>query len=49
MYLQFFTGNGARQLDTPTRLLAGALAGITSVSESPSSPSTIQKILTHFE
>ncbi|KAF9517376.1 hypothetical protein BS47DRAFT_1375690 [Hydnum rufescens UP504] len=29
---KFFTGNGARQLDTPTRLLAGALAGITSVS-----------------
>ncbi|KAF8332063.1 mitochondrial carrier domain-containing protein [Cantharellus anzutake] len=29
---KFFTGNGAKQLDTPTRLLSGALAGITSVS-----------------
>lgn len=34
MYLpltQLFTAQGARPLDTPTRLLAGALAGITSV------------------
>jgi solute carrier family 25 phosphate transporter 23/24/25/41 len=29
---RFFSGDGARQLDTPTRLLSGALAGITSVS-----------------
>jgi len=29
---KWFTGNGSRPLDTPTRLSAGALAGITSVS-----------------
>ncbi|VDB95165.1 unnamed protein product [Peniophora sp. CBMAI 1063] len=29
---KLFTNNGTRQLDTPTRLAAGALAGITSVS-----------------
>ncbi|KIY69538.1 mitochondrial carrier [Cylindrobasidium torrendii FP15055 ss-10] len=29
---KFFTYNGTRELDTPTRLLSGALAGITSVS-----------------
>ncbi|KAI0330140.1 mitochondrial carrier [Cubamyces sp. BRFM 1775] len=29
--LQWFTGYGAKTLDTPTRLCAGALAGITSV------------------
>ncbi|THH05020.1 hypothetical protein EW146_g10014 [Bondarzewia mesenterica] len=28
---KFFTQNGKRELDTPTRLLSGALAGITSV------------------
>ncbi|KAI0793249.1 mitochondrial carrier domain-containing protein [Abortiporus biennis] len=28
---KFFTGHGTKQLDTPTRLLSGALAGITSV------------------
>ncbi|EIM81084.1 mitochondrial carrier [Stereum hirsutum FP-91666 SS1] len=28
---KFFTGNGTKQLDTPTRLVSGALAGITSV------------------
>jgi len=28
---KFFTANGTRELDTPTRLLSGALAGITSV------------------
>ncbi|RPD63925.1 mitochondrial carrier [Lentinus tigrinus ALCF2SS1-6] len=28
---KWFTGYGARQLDTPTRLCAGALAGVTSV------------------
>jgi len=28
---KLFTNNGTRQLDTPTRLLAGALAGVTSV------------------
>lgn len=28
---KWFTGYGAKQLDTPTRLLSGALAGITSV------------------
>ncbi|KAI0321069.1 mitochondrial carrier [Amylostereum chailletii] len=28
---KWFTSNGTRQLDTPTRLLSGALAGITSV------------------
>ncbi|KDQ57586.1 hypothetical protein JAAARDRAFT_35278 [Jaapia argillacea MUCL 33604] len=28
---KFFTGNGTKTLDTPTRLLSGALAGITSV------------------
>lgn len=31
--MQFFTGNGTKQLDTPTRLVSGALAGITSVCE----------------
>ncbi len=29
---KWLTGNGARPLDTPIRLTAGALAGITSVS-----------------
>lgn len=29
---RFFTQNGSRQLDTPTRLLSGALAGICSVT-----------------
>jgi len=29
---KLFTSNGAKPLDTPTRLMAGALAGITSVS-----------------
>lgn len=48
LFLQFFTGNGARQLDTPTRLLAGALAGITSVSKSTPSPSILRKFLTYF-
>jgi len=28
---KLFTGNGSRELDTPTRLISGALAGITSV------------------
>ena len=36
--LQLFTNNGKKTLDTPTRLAAGALAGITSVC--PSDPST---------
>jgi len=31
VFFKLFTNNGARSLDTPTRLLAGALAGITSV------------------
>lgn len=31
---QLFTDNGNRTLDTPTRLIAGALAGITSVCQS---------------
>lgn len=36
---QVFTNNGKRALDTPTRLMAGALAGITSVCASdPSIP-----------
>lgn len=30
-FLQWFTNYGQKPLDTPTRLLSGALAGITSV------------------
>ena len=33
-FSQWFTSNGKRQLDTPTRLTSGALAGITSVCAS---------------
>ena len=29
--MQWFTNYGTKQLDTPTRLMSGALAGITSV------------------
>ena len=34
-FFKFFTNDGEKQLDTPTRLLSGALAGITSVCKLP--------------
>lgn len=44
--LQWFTNNGERQLDTPTRLMSGALAGITSVCESSNETTSTSKVIT---
>lgn len=45
--LQWFTHHGAKQLDTPTRLMSGALAGITSVCTSGVLILTYLKISAH--